>query len=317
VESSTSNGNSFVKSTENSQNNEQQGLRYVRIAGEGETEAYVREDYAELAQVRAVEPTEEGHRYVRGAFQEITAVETEPVYYVGFVGTTGLAGMATVHAGVRFLELRQYVRPTKDYVPAVLRALNFTQELTNRGIPWVAVVTAHVPGRKNKPKVLILKSVRQYAQRYHVKSGETRVRQELVMYFVQHVFGGFSKRKKYFFELTILVPKRQPIAQPAGVQVSPIVRQINPGEPSTNYVSEVAGQGKPKKDKELTQWLNAEPEANNAQAQPSGQAQPNEKETYQRVASQLTGSNLTAEDIERQIKQLRESLKKIKELQGL
>jgi len=311
VESSTGDGNSFVKSTENSQNNEQQQLRYVKISEEGEPEAYVREDYAELAQVRAVAPTEGGYRYVRSAFQEITAVETEPVYYVGFVGTTGLSGMATVHAGARFLELRQYVRPTKDYVPAVQRALNFAQELTNRGIPWVAVVTAHVPGRRNRPKVLILRSVKQYAQRYHVKSGETRVRQELVMYFVQHVFGGFSKRKKYFFELTILVPKRQPIAQPAGVQVSPIVRQINPGEPSAKYVSEVAGQGKPKKDKELTQWLNNEPKANSAQAQP------NEKETYQRVASQLTGSDLTAEDIERQIKQLRESLKKIKELQGL
>ncbi len=58
MESSTGDGNSFVKSTENSQNNEQQGLRYVRIAGEGEPEAYVREDYAELAQVRAVEPAE-------------------------------------------------------------------------------------------------------------------------------------------------------------------------------------------------------------------------------------------------------------------
>ena len=311
MESSTGDGNSFVKSTENNQNNEQQQLRYVRIAEEGEPEAYVREDFAELAQVRAVAPAEEGHRYVRGAFQEVKAVETEPVYYVGFVGTTGLAGMATVYAGARFLELRQYVRPTKEYVPAILRALNFTQELTNRGIPWVAVVTAHLPGKKNKPKVLILKSVRQYAQRYHVKSGETRVRQEVVMYFVQHVFGGFSKRKRYFFELTILVPKKVPTAQPAGIVVNPIVRQINPGEPSAKYVSEVAGQGKPKRDKELTQWLNAEPEANSAQAQPS------EKEAYQRVASQLTGSDLTAEDIERQIKQLRESLKKIKELQGL
>jgi len=222
--------------------------------------------------------------------------------------------MATVHAGVRFLELRQYVRPTKDYVPALLRALSFTQELANRGIPWVAVVTAHVPGRRNKPKVLVLKSVRQYAQRYHLKSGETRVRQELVMYFVQHVFGGFSKHKRYFFELTVLVPKRQPIAQPAGVHASPIVRQINPGEPSTKYVSEVPMQGKSKKDKELTQWLDAEPEANSGQAQP--QAEPSEKETYQKVAS-LINSNLTPEEIERQIKQLRESLKKIKELQGL
>ena len=311
MESSTGNGNSFVKSTENSQNNEQQQLRYVRIAVGGEPEAFVREDYAELAGPVPVIPTEGRRRYVRSAFQEITVVETEPVYYVGFVGTTGLAGMATVHAGARLLELRQYVRPTKDYVPAVLRALNFAQALTNRGIPWVAVVTAHLPGKKNRPKVLILRSVKQYAQRYHLKSGETRVRQELVMYFVQHVFGGFSKHKKYFFELTILVPKRQPTAQPAGVQASPIVRQINPGEPSTKYVSEVAGQGKPKRDKELTQWLNAEPKANSAQAQP------NEKETYQRVASQLAGSDLTAEDIERQIKQLRESLKKIKELQGL
>jgi len=315
VEPSTGDGNSFVKSTENSQNSEQQQLRYVRIAEEGEPEAYVREDFAELAQVRAVAPTEEGHRYVRGAFQEVTAVETEPVYYVGFVGTTGLAGMATVYAGARFLELRQYVRPTKEYVPAILRALNFTQELTNRGIPWVAVVTAHLPGRRNRPKVLILRSVRQYAQRYHVKSGETRVRQEVVMYFVQHVFGGFSKRKKYFFELTILVPKRLPATQPAGVLVNPIVRQINPGEPSTKYVSEVAGQGKPKRDKELTQWLKSEPEAK-PEAN-SAQAQPSEKEAYQRVASQLAGSDLTAEDIERQIKQLRESLKKIKELQGL
>jgi len=311
VEPSAGDGNSFVKSTENSQNNEQQQLRYVRIAGEGEPEAFVREDYAELAQVRAVTPTEGSYRYVRGAFQEVTAVEAEPVYYVGFAGTTGLSGMATVHAGARFLELRQYVRPTKDYVPAVLRALNFAQELSNRGIPWVAVVTAHLTGKKNRPKVLILRSVKQYAQRYHVKSGETRVRQEVVMFFVQHVFGGFSKHKKYFFELTILVPKKVPTAQSAGVLVNPIVRQINPGEPSTKYVSEVAGQGKAKRDKELTQWLGSEPKANSAQAQPS------EKETYQRVASQLTGSDLTAEDIERQIKQLRESLKKIKELQGL
>ena len=314
MEPSTGNGNSFVKSTENSQNNEQQQLKYVKVAGEGEPEAFVREDYAELAQVRAVTPAEEGHRYVRSAFQDIRSVEAEPVYYVGFVGTTGLSGMATVYAGVRFLELRQYVRPTKDYVPAVLRALNFTQELTNRGIPWVAVVTAHLPGKKNRPKVLILRSVKQYAQRYHVKSGETRVRQEVVMYFLQRVFGGFSKGKKYFFELTILVPKKVPIAQPAGIMVNPIVRQINPGEPSTKYVSEAPMQGKPKKDKELTQWLNAEPAANSGQTQP--QAEPSEKETYQKVAS-LINADITPEEIERQIKQLRESLKKIKELQGL
>jgi len=194
----------FVKAVQNNDIT----YRFVKLVEEGKGALYVREEIASADFVRSIADQQVVYKYVRPVGVITKLIETEPVVMVPFVGTTGLTGYATTHLGEKIVELRQYVRPIKEYVPLVLRAITLGRELNARGIPWVAVVTAYIPGRSKKPKLLILRHVRYYVKRYRSrKTGELRAYPELRLFFDRHVFGGMKKGARYNFLLSILVPK--------------------------------------------------------------------------------------------------------------
>jgi hypothetical protein len=159
-------------------------------------------------------------------------VETEPIVVVPFIGTTGLSTYSSItRLGEKVVELRQYIRPLKEYVPLILRAITLGRELNAKGIPWIAVVTAYFPSRSKtpKPRVLVLRHARYFVKRYHAKkTGEVRKYPELLMFFDRHVFGGMKKGARYNFVFSILVPKGAQVrkayvtpAEPKGTATSP------------------------------------------------------------------------------------------------
>ena len=194
----------FVKAVQNNDIT----YRFVKVIEEGKGALYVREDLVNADFVRAITDQEVPYRYVRPVGLITKLIETEPIVTVPFIGTTGLTGYSTTHLGEKIVELRQYVRPIKEYVPLVMRAITLGRELNAKGIPWVAVVTAYITVRSKKPKLLILRHARYYVKRYRSrKTGELRTYPELRLFFDRHVFGGMKKGARYHFLLTILVPK--------------------------------------------------------------------------------------------------------------
>jgi len=125
---------------------------------------------------------------------------------VPFIGTSGTSLYSTTSLGQRILTVRQYIRPIKDYLPLILRAISFTRELSNRGIPFVTVVMGY--GKNNKPKVLVLRGAKYFVRKYRSrKTGELRTYPDLRLFFTKQFFGGFKKGERYYFVLSVLVPK--------------------------------------------------------------------------------------------------------------
>jgi len=196
----------FVK---NIQNNDVT-YRFVKVAEEGKASLYVREDLVNADFVRSVLVQPLSTKYVRPVGVITKLVETEPIVVVPFIGTTGFSTYSTTRLGERIVELRQYIRPLKEYVPLILRAITLGRELNAKGIPWIAVVTADIPsrGKTSKPKVLILRHARYYVGKYYAKkTGEVRKYPELRMFFNRHLFGSLKKGARYYFVFSILVPK--------------------------------------------------------------------------------------------------------------
>jgi len=253
---------SFVKIEQN--NNVP--YKFVKLAEEGKATLYVREDLANADFVRAILDQPLYPKYVKPVGVIAKIVETEPVAVVPFIGSTGFSTYSITHLGEKIVELRQYVRPIKDYVPLILRAITLGRELNAKGIPWIAVVTAYFPSSRSKtpkPRVLILRHVRYYIGKYYVKkTGEVRKYPELRLFFDRHLFGSLKKGARYNFVLSILVPK--------GAQVQ------------RAYVTP------------------AEPEPKGTATSPEAVAQPATEQSSQ-----------TIEDLDRQIKELLSSLKKV------
>lgn len=255
-------GKDFVKDIQNNDIT----YRFVKVAEEGKASLYVREDLANADFVRSILDQPPYPKYVRPVGVIAKIVETEPIVVVPFIGTTGLSTYSSItRLGEKIVELRQYVRPLKEYVPLILRAITLGRELNAKGIPWIAVVTAYIPtrGKTQKPRVLVLRHARYYVKRYHAKkAGEVRKYPELLMFFDRHVFGGMKKGARYYFVFSILVPK--------GAQVK------------KTYVTP------------------AEPEPKGTATSPEAVAQPATEKPSQ-----------PTEDLERQIKELVEGLKKV------
>ena len=259
--------NSFVKDIQNNDVT----YRFVKVAEEGKATLYVREDLAGTDFVRSILDQPPYPKYVKPVGVIAKLVETEPVAVVPFIGTTGFSAYSTVHLGERVVELRQYVRPLREYVPLILRAITLGRELNAKGIPWVAVVTAYFSSGRSKtpkPKVLILRHVRYYLKKYYAKkAGEVRKYPELLMFFDRHLFGSLKKGARYNFVLSILVPKGA---------------QVKEAQVKRAYVTP------------------AEPEPKGTATSPEAVAQPATEKPSQ-----------PAEDLDRQIKELLNALKKV------
>ena len=229
--------------------------RFVKVAEEGKASIYVREDLVNADFVRSVLVQPLSTRYVRPVGVITKLVETEPIVVVPFIGTTGFSTYSTTRLGEKIVELRQYIRPIRDYVPLILRAITLGRELNAKGIPWIAVVTADIPTRSKtpKPKVLILRHARYYVKRYYAKkAGEVRKYPELRLFFDRHVFGGMKKGARYNFVFSILVPKGAQVRktyitpaepEPKGTATSPeAVAQPateNPSQPAEDLARQI------------------------------------------------------------------------------
>jgi len=180
--------------------------RFVKLAEEGKGAIYVREDLANVDFVRSISDQPVPSRYVRPVGSIVNLIETEPVLMVPFIGTSGTSLYTTTSLGQKVVGVRQYVRPIKDYLPLILRALAFTRELSARGIPFVTVVMGY--GKNNKPKVLVVRGARYFVRKYRSrKTGELRAYPDLRLFFTKPLFGGFKKGERYYFVLSVLVPK--------------------------------------------------------------------------------------------------------------
>jgi len=180
--------------------------RFVKVVEEGKGAIYVREDLASADFVKSITAQPVPSRYVRPVGGLVNLIETEPVLMVPFIGTSGTSLYSTTTLGQRMLTVRQYVRPIKDYLPLILRAISFTRELSNRGIPFITVVMGY--GKNNKPKVLVLRGAKYFVRKYRSrKTGELRTYPDLRLFFTKQFFGGFKKGERYYFVLSVLVPK--------------------------------------------------------------------------------------------------------------
>lgn len=205
--------------------------RFVKLAEEGKGAIYVREDLANVDFVRSISDQPVPSRYVRPVGGIVNLIETEPVLMVPFIGTSGTSLYTTTNLGQKVVGVRQYVRPIKDYLPLILRALAFTRELSARGIPFVTVVMGY--GKNNKPKVLVVRGARYFVRKYRSrKTGELRAYPDLRLFFTKPLFGGFKKGERYYFVLSVLVPKGAlarktyvvPVGpEPKGTETAPVV----------------------------------------------------------------------------------------------
>lgn len=265
---------------------------------------YVRQELEPVAQPIHVHAT--GTTSVRVPFllQQVITAEPETVFYGRFMGTVGSVGMTTVINGQRYVVSRMYVRPLKEYTEVVLRAMNLASELSRRAYVWTAIVIGY-PSTKKKVRVLVPRTIHMFWQRYRTKStSEPRVTPVLRMYFYQDYIAGFKKRTPYPFDIAILIarnitvplkvtaPATSTVAQPVPNELNTEDRQINAGG-TGEFVREV---------KFVT-------EAGTGKAKP--EQRPSEAEAVQSV-SRLLGGELTPEEIQRTIKQLQESERKVK-----
>jgi len=195
-------GKGFVRTVQNTDRT----YRFVKVIEEGKGAIYVREDIASADFVRSISDQPVPSRYVRPVGGIVNIVEAEPVLMVPFIGTSGTSLYATTTLGQKVVEVRQYVRPIKDYLPLILRAISFTRELSAKGIPFITVVIGY--GKNNKPRFLILRGARYFVRKYRSrKTGELRTYPDLRLFFTKPLFGGFKKGERYYFVLSVLVPK--------------------------------------------------------------------------------------------------------------
>jgi hypothetical protein len=195
-------GKGFVKAVQNND----MTYRFVKVIEEGKGAIYVREDLASADFVRSISDQPVPSRYVRPVGGIVNIVESEPVLMVPFIGTSGTALYTTTTLGQKVVGVRQYIRPIKDYLPLILRAISFTRELSARGIPFITVVIGY--GKNNKPRFLILRGARYFVRKYRSrKTGELRTYPDLRLFFTKPLFGGFKKGERYYFVLSVLVPK--------------------------------------------------------------------------------------------------------------
>jgi hypothetical protein len=312
---------------------------YVKVAGldidlsQGFVEPtkglFVREALAGL--VRQVEPgTEETiGKYVKPASPR-SLVSYDIAVYVRTMGTSGQFTRSITYSGQTFVEYYQYLRPTAKYAGAVLQAVAFAKELTNRGVPWTALAIVYPsPGtRLRRPRVLHVKGIWAYYVRYHSLAG-TRYYPEVRLYFTRHVLG-LKKRTQYFFDLIILYSSkqvqrpasRQELVEKAMAQTPPPQVQVVPAQPraQSKPQAQPAVEGKRKyvaeaqeaqKTRSYVTQVEAQPTAQPAvQAQPEANNGP-PKELEESYREELELSGVPPEEIERLLKEFRERWKRL------
>ncbi|MFP3222962.1 MAG: hypothetical protein RXR21_04765, partial [Nitrososphaeria archaeon] len=173
--------------------------------GNGVT-VYVRKAFADIASY--VAPAGEGSfTYVRPESpSQVLSFPYNVALYVRFTGTSGYTTGGTIYRGRKIIVRYQYVRPISSQAPALMYVVGLANALNNAGLPWTAVMVAYV---NNRPRVLYVKSIYAYYQRYHSKEG-VKVYPQVLFTFTRHLIGGLKKRTPYIFDLIVLYGTQVP-----------------------------------------------------------------------------------------------------------
>ena len=183
--------------------------RYVRLESGGV------KGYVEPRFVRAVQeaPQEGGRVYVK-------AVEPKQVLrsayavagVVRFIGTSGFMSIATHENGRRVLEHRQYIRPIAQHAPALYSLVRALKDLYASGTPISLVMLAYV---KDRVRVLPVKSITAYYQRYHTSAGVVAY-PDIRFLFTKPIIAGAKKKTGYVCDLVIIYALPRAVRQTAG-----------------------------------------------------------------------------------------------------
>jgi hypothetical protein len=181
---------------------------YVKLEGSG-AYAYVRKDYADIAKQSGEVEEDKDLRPVkpRKAYNTIYV----PILAIRFIGTSTFVDITTTVNGQEVVEHAQYVRPIAYHAPAVMNAMGVLRGITERGVPWVAVVIAYPPGKP--AKVLFVKSIRAYYRRYRTNSG-VKVMPEVRFLFTKQIIGGLKKKTGYLFDFIVFAVQQQQVQKP-------------------------------------------------------------------------------------------------------
>ena len=196
---------------------------------------YVRKAFADVTSY--VKP-EQGFAYVRPESpRRVLSFPYNVALYVRFTGTSGYLTAKTTIRGQRAVLKYQYVRPISSQAPALMYVVNLANALNQAGLPWTAVMVAYV---NNRPRVLYVRSIYAYYQRYHSKAGVKAI-PEIRFIFTKHLIGGLKKRTPYYFDLIVLygtqVPKPRATATATVRRESATVAPQEAPKPTT-YVKE-------------------------------------------------------------------------------
>jgi hypothetical protein len=201
---------------------------------------YVRKSFADITSY--VKPAgEQRFTYVKPESPgQVLSFPYNVALYVRFTGTSSFTTGGTVYRGRKIIVRYQYVRPISSQAPALMYVVNLANALNQAGLPWTAVMVAYL---NNRPRVLYVKSIYAYYQRYHTKAG-VKVYPQIMFIFTRHIIGGLRKRTPYTFDLIVLYGTQVPKPRATATATATVPREsatVAPQEAPkpTTYVKEV------------------------------------------------------------------------------
>ena len=186
----------------------------------GGTTVYVRKAYADVASYVA-QAGEQGFAYVKPASPgQVLGYQYNVALYTRFIGTSAYMTKSYTYKGQTILAKYQYVRPIIEHAQALLSVVGLARALTNSGLPWSAIMVAYVD---NRPKVLYVKSIYAWYQRYHTSAG-IKAYPEVRFIFTRHLIHGLRKKSQYYFDLIVFY--KVPQARATVARAKPYVRAV-------------------------------------------------------------------------------------------
>ena len=183
--------------------------KYVRLESGGV------KGYVEPRFVRAVQeaPQEGGRAYVKLAEpKQVLRSAYAVAGVVRFIGTSGFMSIGTTHEnGRRVLEHRQYIRPIAQHAPALYSLVRALKDLYASGTPVSLVMLVYV---KDRVRVLPVKSITAYYQRYRTSAG-VMVRPDVRFTFTKPIIAGAKKKTGYVCDLVIIYALPRAVRQTA------------------------------------------------------------------------------------------------------
>jgi hypothetical protein len=202
----------------------------------GGTTVYVRKAYADVASY-VTQAGEQGFAYVKPASPgQVLGYQYNVALYTRFIGTSAYMSKSYTYKGQTILAKYQYVRPISEHAQALLSVVGIARALTNSGLPWSAIMVAYVD---NRPRVLYVKSIYAWYQRFHTSAGVKAV-PEVRFIFTKHLIHGLRKKSQYYFDLIVFY--KVPTARATVARAKPYVRAVGGAQQAQPKVPQAPAQ---------------------------------------------------------------------------